>query len=457
MIKSRGLIFIAVALAVAFIAAKTISRYINKPSPNEVRLVVAAANIPAGDRLTSKNLKTVRRRKSDVPQGSFSSIRKVMGRVAASSIHEDEPIKERRLVPQGKFSDSYLTTRIEPGMRAVSMTIDQVSGIAGMLRSGDLVDVIATSNLPGKKDGKISRVILSRVKVLAVSYRQESGVKKKTPKRGTVTLLLNQEDTRILTASESAKLRLIALNPSDESDPNQEATIFSASLGPKKASELRDMLEKKDKALHGCIPAGMRAVTIRATDEDGICGFIQPGDRVDVLGARTFVNVNPKTKQNPGGEGIVTDYYLYSKITLQNVAVLAIEEDVSLAGEVRCGSNDKNPDGKKNERHNSSAVIPRPAKLVTLLVSPEDAEKLAVLSTNSSYKLIIRKKDDTEIVETKGEKDNEIFFKRKEQYYDIEVFGRRMFRDIKRFKRKKLEEGDSADREPWESGRDNEI
>jgi len=178
---------------------------------------------------------------------------------------------------------------------------------------------------------------------------------------------------------------------------------------------------------------------------------------VDVLGARTFVNVNPKTKQNPGGEGIVTDYYLYSKITLQNVAVLAIEEDVSLAGEVRCGSNDKNPDGKKNERHNSSAVIPRPAKLVTLLVSPEDAEKLAVLSTNSSYKLIIRKKDDTEIVETKGEKDNEIFFKRKEQYYDIEVFGRRMFRDIKRFKRKKLEEGDSADREPWESGRDNEI
>jgi len=456
MVKFRGIIFIAVALLIAFIAAKMISQYI-KPAPKEVSLVVAAANIPAGDRLTSKNLKTIRRRKSDVPQGSFSSIRKVTGRVAASSIHEDEPINERRLVPQGKFSDSYLTARIEPGMRAVSMTIDQVSGIAGMLRSGDMVDVIATNNLPGKKGDKISRVILSRVKVLAVSYKQDSGVKKKTSKKGIVTLLLNQEDTRILTASESAKLRLIALNPSDESDPNQEATIFSVSLGPKKASELRDMLEKKDRALHKCIPAGMRAVTISVSDEDGICGFIQPGDRVDVLGARTFVNVIPKTKQNPGGEGIVTDYYLYSKITLQNVAVLAIEEDVDPAGEVRCKSNDKKPDGKKNERHNSSVAAPRPSKLVTLLVSPEDAEKLAVLSTNSTYKLIVRKKNDTGIVETKGEKDNEIFFKQKERYYDIEVFGRSMFRDRKRFNRKKLEEGESTDYEPWESEKDNEI
>ena len=89
MIKSRGLIFIAVALAIAFIAATMISKFINKPSPKEVRLVVAAADIDAGDRLISKKLKTVTRRKSDVPQGSFSSIRKVTGRVAARSNHEN--------------------------------------------------------------------------------------------------------------------------------------------------------------------------------------------------------------------------------------------------------------------------------------------------------------------------------------------------------------------------------
>ena len=462
MIKSRGLIFIAVALAIAFIAATMISKFINKPSPKEVRLVVAAADINAGDRLISKKLKTVTRRKSNVPQGSFSSIRKVTGRVAASSIHENEPINEKRLVPQGEFSDSCLTTRIEPGMRAISIIIDQVSGIAGMLRSGDLVDVIATSNLPGKKGDRISRVILSRVKVMDVSNKRETGVKKKTSKKGTATLLLNEEDTRILAASEGAKLRLIARNPFDESGPNQEATIFSVSLGPKKASELRDMLQEKDKALHGCIPVGMRAITIRISDEDGICGFIQPGDSVDMLGIRTFVGVNPKTKQDPGGEGTVTDYYLYSKITLQNLVVIAIEENVDLTGEVRCPGNnkdrqDKNPDGKRNERSASGVAVPRPAKLVTFLVSPEDAEKLVVLSTNSQYKLIVRKKDDNEIVETKGEKDNEIFFKQKEMYYDIEVLGRGTSRGRKRFRRKKMEEGISPDREPWESERDNEI
>ena len=463
MIKARGIIFIVASLAVAFFAATMVSRYLKKPVSSEVRLVVAGADISPGDRLTPEKLKTIRWPESDVPRGSFSSVRKVAGRVAAGSIHEGEPINEKRLVPQGEFAESYLATRIGPGMRAVSMEIDRVSGVSGMLSPGDRVDVIATNPLQGSKGARISRVILSGVKVLAVSYEGKNGKKEKTFRKGIVTLLLSREDALTLAASEGARLRLVKRNPSDGSEGEYETTVFSASLGPKKASELQKMAAERDRRLQEAIKKGMRAVTIRVRDEDGICGFLRPGNRVDVIATHPFIEAAVHGRPVPGAEATVTNNLLASKILMQDVEVLFIEEDVEITEEARPKSApDTSKDGKtaQGEKNTSAEwVAPWPTKRVTLLVSPEDAERLAVIAaTSADVKLIVRKHGDNEIVETKGEKSNEIFFKEKGLYYDIEILGRGTSRGTKRFDRKKLEEDDkNPGHEPWESEKDNEI
>ena len=454
MIKSRGIIFIAVAVVIAFIAAKIVSKSINKPASKEVGLVVAATDIAAGDRLTSKKLKTISRRKSDVLQGSFSSIRKVTGRVAASSIHEDEPINENRLVPQGELTGSYLAERIEPGMRAVTMTIDRVSAISGKLTSGDVVDVIASSSLPGMKGGRVSRLILAGVKVLAVDYNQKTGVKKKTSKKRTATLLLSQEDARVLTASGGAKLRLIARNPSDESGPNQGATIFSVSLGPKNTSELRTMTREKDKAFNKRIEHGKRAVTFPLRNDDGICGFLRPGNKVDIIATCDKGHVNVKGFQ-PGSEAKYLKTNMISMLILQNIKVLAVNQEAEKKIspdtaekklELLSQGFERIKNALKNSRDKEKSFDEKPcpassrrqdwedgdednikkekgAGTVAFLLTPKEAEKLLVASKTYNIKIIARNHGDDNIVETRGHTIQSCFFKKKENLsYEVEFY-----------------------------------
>ena len=479
MIKSRGIIFIAVAIVVAFIAAKMVFQYM-KPAPKEVGLVVAAADIAAGDRLTAKKLKTIARRKSDMSPGSFYSIQKVSGRVAASSIYENEPINENRLVPQGEVTGSRLAGRIEPGMRAVTMTIDRVSTISGMLRPGDVVDIIATASLPGRSGSRVSRLILAGVNVLAVNYRQKTGVKKKTYNKGTATLLLSQEDARILAASEGAKLRLIAGNRSDKSPKNKDAVVFSATLGPKNTSELRAMTRKKDKAFNKQIEKGKRAVTFTFKDDDGICGFLRPGNRVDIIATCEKGDVSPESRI-AGSKATYLKTRMISMLILQNIKVLAVnqeaekeippdteEERLKLLDrgfdQIKTAlknsrdkekSSDKRPcpastrRGDEEEGNEENAKKEKGVGTVAFLLTPEEAEKLLVVSETYNIKIITRNYCDSNIVVTKGHTIQSCFFKKKENLrYEVEFY-RGKNEGIIPFSRKSLEEANLPENGPF--------
>ncbi|MCD6486491.1 MAG: Flp pilus assembly protein CpaB [Syntrophobacterales bacterium] len=480
MIKARGIIFIAAAIVVAFFAATMVSRYFNRPVSREARLVVVAgADISPGDRLTAEKLKTVKWPKSDVPQGSFNSFGKVVGRVAASSIHEDEPINEKQLVPQGKFTGSYLAARIEPGMRAISMTIDKESGVSGMLKPGDVVDVIASGSLPGRKGGRISRLILTGVKVLAVDYKEKAGIKKKASLKGTAILLLNREDAPVLAASEGAKLRLIARNRSAESPENRDAVVFSATIGPKKISELRAMTREKDKAFNKQIEKGKRAVTFTFKDDDGICGFLRPGNRVDIIATCEKADVNVEGYES-GSEARYMKTSMISMLILQNIKVLAVnqeaeKEDFPDAEEEKLNllskgfeqikaalknSRDEEKSSYKKQcfastRHRDGEEDGKKAKdkneagTVAFLLTPKEAEKLLVASETYNIKIIARNYDDDNIVETKGHTIQSCFFRKKgDLSYEVEFY-RGKHEGIIPFSGKRMEETNSSEDEPF--------
>ena len=459
----RGFILIAVAIVVAFFAAQLASRYFKKFDSGTTGILVAAARISPGDRLVTENLKIIKWSSLNAPPGSFYHIKDVTGRVAASIINKDEPINEKRLVPKEGITDQDLNGRIEPGMRAVSIKIGPASGVSGMLDAGDLVDVIAINSLGKNKKGWISRVILSGVKVLTVNYKKANPDRSKILKQETVILLLSLEDAQTLTASEGATLKLVKRNPFDKDRKKNEVTIFTASLGPKTMSDLQQMIDRRDRRMQEAILSGMRAVTIRVNDEDGICGYLRPGNKVDVIATHGFIQAAIHGRRLPGTEATVINNWLASKILMQNVEILFIEEDVAITGTTTPPQNgsDSSIDADRTDQSGEKAAVewesPWPTKRVTLLLSPKDAERLTVIATTSAkVKLIVRKSEDSGIVETKGEKSNEIFFKEKDLYYDITIFGRQTNKGTKRFDRETLEE-DGLQLSPRWPGKNLEI
>lgn len=109
--------------------------------------------------------------------------------------------------------------------------------------------------------------------------------------------------------------------------------------------------------LSSVIPDGYRAMTVKVDDIVGISGFIQPGTLVDVV-----VVIDPPSKDGSSREKV-------SKIVLQNIKVLA---------------NGQNIDKPKNDREAEHV------KAVTLQVTPEQAEKLALASTEGQLQLVMR-------------------------------------------------------------------
>ena len=134
--------------------------------------------------------------------------------------------------------------------------------------------------------------------------------------------------------------------------------VAVVNIAPKEPiTEARLAPEGTAGGLSAIIPEGYRAMTVKVDDVVGISGFIMPGTLVDVV----VVIV-------PTGNGAVAQDPI-SKIVLQNIKVLA---------------NGQNIDKPESEREANSV------KAVTLLVTPEQAEKLALASSEGKLQLVMR-------------------------------------------------------------------
>ena len=133
-------------------------------------------------------------------------------------------------------------------------------------------------------------------------------------------------------------------------------------------TEVKLAAEGTSAGLAAVIPEGYRAMTVKVDDAAGISGFIMPGTLVDVV-----VTIDPR--EGSGNQDPI------SKIVLQNIKVLA---------------NGQNIDKPENEREANSV------KAVTLQVTPEQAEKLALASTEGKLQLVMRNQIDQGDEQTPG-------------------------------------------------------
>src|SRR6202011_3924195 len=166
-----------------------------------------------------------------VPADAFSDPNQVMGRGIVLPIIQNEPILPMKLA--SKEAGSGLPPAIPPGLRAVSVRVNEVIGVAGYVLPGTRVDVVATVSPTGSGNDMTSKVVLTNVQVLAAGTKIERDTDKNKPMPvSVVTLLVDPEEAERLTlASTEGKIQLALRNPLDKTMPMTHGIRPAALLG----------------------------------------------------------------------------------------------------------------------------------------------------------------------------------------------------------------------------------
>lgn len=173
-------------------------------------IVVASAPLRFGDELTAKNLREVRWPSEATPPGAFKTVADLVGpegkRVVLTPLEPNEPILPTKITgPGGRGT---LSAVIEEGMKAVTVRVNDVLGVAGFVLPGERVDVLLTRN-PDKEDG-YSDVILQNVKVLAVDQSADERADKASLVKA-VTLEVTTPAAQKLTLASTVGVLSLAL------------------------------------------------------------------------------------------------------------------------------------------------------------------------------------------------------------------------------------------------------
>lgn len=234
----RVRVFLVLALAVTaggVFAYGTYNYVSNLPkgqAPMPTRaVVVAASDLDVGAEIQREDLKVVQWPQASMPPEAMSNPDEIVGRGVVVPFVTNEPILPAKLA--AKDAGGGLPPAIPPGLRAVSVRVNEVIGVAGYVLPGTRVDVLATVN-PTDQHGDItSKVILTNVQVLAAGTKIERDVHNDKPMPvSVVTLLVAPEESERLTlASSEGKIQLALRNPLDKATPVTPGIKPAALLG----------------------------------------------------------------------------------------------------------------------------------------------------------------------------------------------------------------------------------
>jgi pilus assembly protein CpaB len=251
--RSRLLMIGGLALAIGllvsyavYIQMQTAAGKTNNTAGKQV--LVAADDIQVGTKLAATDVTTITIPPAAVPPGAFSVPAKVIGRGAILPISKGEFILPSKLAAVN--AGAGLPSMIPPGMRAVSVRVNDVVSVAGFVQPGTRVDVMATGNQGG---GIQTNTVLENVLVLAVgkSLDRASAEAQVAP---VITLLVSPDDAqRLALVSQEGRIQLSLRNPLDTKEGGVGATR-SSSLYPGDKTEAVQSKPKPHKVVAKAVP-----------------------------------------------------------------------------------------------------------------------------------------------------------------------------------------------------------
>ncbi len=231
MIGRRGPVLIVLSLVMATGAAWVANRWVQartaepeSSQPATTDIVVAAMDLPFGTKVEARHLGTIKMLRGSEPTGAYRELKEVEGKVARASLLQGEILLEGRFADQG--NGSTLAAVVEKNMRAVTVRVDDVVGVAGFLLPGNRVDVLGSRDVANQEAQ--TETILQNVRVLAVD--QTAATEKNEPVVvRAVTLEVSPKQAEMLVKwKEQGSIQLTLRNPLDESVEAQAAPAVAA-------------------------------------------------------------------------------------------------------------------------------------------------------------------------------------------------------------------------------------
>jgi pilus assembly protein CpaB len=234
--RNRPLILLLLALISGAGAAYLALRYLRQQAtplmaaqPVKGKLVVAARPLPMGALVTEQDVKTIDWPGGDLPAGYFSTPQEVVGRGLIAPAAQNEALLEGKLAAKG--AGGGLPVIIDEGMRAISLAVDQVIGVAGFVLPTNRVDVLLTLPDNASKE-QSTKVIMQNVRTLAAGQSIQQDKEGKPQAVSVVTLLVTPEQAETLSlASSQGRIQLALRNNLDTVLIKTTGTRVSALLG----------------------------------------------------------------------------------------------------------------------------------------------------------------------------------------------------------------------------------
>jgi pilus assembly protein CpaB len=233
--RTRLLVGLVAAIVIAFFLSTYVYRQLRnaslmRPAATQ-NIVVAAVPLQIGARVDESNLKLISWPGGEPVSGMFTRIQDCANRALITPVAENEPILEPKLAPLA--AGSGLPAVIPEGMRALSVAVNQVIGVAGFVIPNTMVDVLVTGQLKGNGQNggsdNVTRTILENVRVLAAGQRVEQDREGKPETVSVITLLVSPEDADKLTmASTEGKIQLALRNTVDAKTVSPPAVVEAA-------------------------------------------------------------------------------------------------------------------------------------------------------------------------------------------------------------------------------------
>ena len=226
MFKRRGLILIVLSLIMGSAAAYTANRWVTSQVLNEeadkgTHVVAAAMAIPYGTKVEGRHLRYVEIPSDAAPTGFFTKIEDVEGMVSTTPITRGEILIAERFAAHE--SGSTLAALVGENMRALTVRVNDVIGVAGFLLPGNRVDVLSS-----RRDGSrraVTETILHNIKVLAVDQTATTEQNEPVIVRA-VTLEMTPAQAEVLVkARTEGEIQLTLRNPLEvvaEAEPEPE-------------------------------------------------------------------------------------------------------------------------------------------------------------------------------------------------------------------------------------------
>jgi len=208
---------IGFATLATYMAMGYLKRQAAVQSPKEKTsiVVVAKSAIDPASRVSPVQLKTEVWHQEKSPPGSFTTLAQLDERVAASLILPGDLILENKLAPKGTLPG--ITALLSANQRAMTVKVDEASGVAGFLTPGSRVDVVVVVDKGEYNKDPLAKLLFQNLKVLGTGQKLENRPGDKPQIVPTVTLEVTPEQgERLALAAQEGRISLVVRGQGDQ-------------------------------------------------------------------------------------------------------------------------------------------------------------------------------------------------------------------------------------------------